>query len=332
MNQNRKPLIVSNEYPETYDYCFNSNEVNYLVSARRERITFCQPEVNKGLTYVPHLMQEINFSSSIQGITVVEKDIIIVCEKSNKVDVYNGKTSGFKFSFLVPGLHNPGSIAATCNTLYINEFKGEDIYQVEMKHGKCKPLAPPWTSRGSKFIRLSITKQCTVLASCDCTVVDSDGYSYNSDGYSYKLCEYTTNGNLIKEILFAPGILEKYYYLKNAVQIDDNRYLVLGESGLRLVDENGALVHLYGGDLHGAEDLVVDQNGFIIVGCNRPGEKVVLLNSKMEFIKDIIRSEFDAFDSNNKVHKFDKAIGLDEYHGKLYVSLFPGRLRIYGIY
>ena len=291
-------------------------------SARRKRIKFCQPETNEDLTYgmQPRLREEIHFSSEIRGMTVVESEIFIVCENSNVLDVYNAETSGFKFKLLVPGLNNPGSFVGTSTTLYISEYRGTDIFRVTMQNGKFIPQTLPWTIRGSKFIRLSTTKQGNVLASCDCL----EG---KTGDHSYKLCEYTTNGNLIKEILLPPMMLKRNA-LRHAVQIDDNRYLVICFSGLNLVDENGALINSYGGDLYGAQRFVVDRNGFILVGCSHPGEKIVLLNSEMEFVRDIIPQEFDLF---GKVDKFHKVIYVDEYHKKLYIQRNIGILQVFSL-
>ena len=238
----------------------------------------------------------IQFSSEVRGITAISKEMFIVCAKLNEVQVYDIETSAFKMKFPVGGLHNPWSITANDNALFISETESGTIHRVEVP-GKS---TMKWTIGGS-YGRLSITKQGSILVT-------------NNN----KLCEYTVDGILKRKIILDLEMRD----LHHAIHLENDNFLISHVNGkmhrVCLVNTRGKLIRSYGGSsgfgkgqLYHPEQLIVDQNSHIFVPCF--GDKrVVFLTSQLKFVKNVIPSSTNI--------SCISTIYLDEYLGQLYVA------------
>ena len=160
-----------------------------------------------------------------------------------------------------------------------------------------------------RYSTLSITKQGNLLISGAPTV-----------GEFYKIYECSTHGSLLREIVLPKDMKG----LIHAIRLNENHILLTHASSASsihrvcLVDNNAQLSRSYGGvrgsgdgQLDDPRELVVDENGFIFVSCFA-GSKVVLLNSKLEYVRDIIPASANIRCINR--------ICFDEYRRKIYVS------------
>ena len=256
----------------------------------------------------PLLISTISFSSRIRGITIVERELFVICRESNVVHVYDANTTAFQTKFLVGGLIDPLSLASTSNALFISEVLSNKIYQVGLP---AKSVFTTWKV-DALYNTLSTTNQGNLLVSC------VSGKALNDAGESYELFEYTPDGILQRRLILS----EEMRGLKHAVQIGNDRFVLthvnVQTQRVCLVDGEGKLLKSYGGasgsgpgQLDNPRDVVVDRRGFVFVTCLY-GNKVVLLNSELEFVKDIIPTSANI--------RFIDTICLDEYRGVLYVS------------
>ena len=139
-------------------------------------------------------------------------------------------------------------------------------------------------------------------------------------GEFYKLYECSTQGVSLGEIILP----KEMKGLIHAIRLNEDRILLTYASSASsihrvcLVDNNAQLIRSYGGvrgsgegQLDDLRELVVDGSGFIFVSCFA-GSKVVLLNSNLEYVRDIIPASANIRCINR--------ISFDEYRRKIYVS------------
>ena len=159
-----------------------------------------------------------------------------------------------------------------------------------------------WAVGTSLQLSLSTMKSGNILVTC---------YS------PAKLLEYTTTGQLVREIPLQQVITNPYH----AIQMDNDRFLVCHISSLCrvcLIGNKGQLIKSYGGaqgsgpgQLYYPYHLVADVNGCCLV-ADYGAHRIVLLNDELQFVKELIPQ------SSGTKHPF--RLCLDRNRKKLFVA------------
>ena len=165
-----------------------------------------------------------------------------------------------------PALENPSDITLSGNILFVAEPSSGLIHRVPLN--STEPTRS-WTV-GNKQLQLSTLKSGNILV-----------MSKNTN----KLIEYTTTGQLVRDINLPQGIT----YPTHAIQMDNDRFLVCHVGNnlhcVCLIDSKGQLIKSYGGargsgprQLAYPYYLVADVNGFCLV-ADYNAHRIILLNS-----------------------------------------------------
>ena len=230
------------------------------------------------------MITSIQFQAGVRGVVVVGKELFVAVSGSvflsSKIKVYNTDTYSLQTSITLPGLSLPWDMVADDTSLFVSEEHNNNIHRIKLPE---KRTMTGWKTAGYSN-GLCITKQGSV-------VVTSSSW--------IKLFEYSTDGIKIREIVLQSDIGIPY----RAIQLDNDQFLITYESMHRvcLIDNKGKLIKSFGGTagtkggpLKNPYQLVIDQNGFILV-ADSGNNRVVLLDSNLEFVKD-----FDSCFSWNK--------------------------------
>ena len=137
-----------------------------------------------------------------------------------------------------------------------------------------------------------------------------------------KLKEYTTHGDLVREIL----LQEDLVHPRHAVQLTSGQFVVShgGPSDLLhrvcLVDADGRVTKYFGGQpgsaarkMHGPARLAVDQDGSILV-VDHNNSRVLLLSASLDDVRELVPRR----DVTKRWRPLRQC--LDEQHGVLYVA------------
>ena len=217
--------------------------------------------------------------------------------ESPEITVHNTDTYLLQTSIKVPGLSDQWDMVADDTSLFVSEISSSNIHRIKLPE---KQTITCWKAAGERN-GLSITKQGSVLVTC-CSL--------------NKLFEYSTDGISRREIVLHTDLRGPY----RAIQLDNDQFLFDHDSPDRvcLIDITGKLIKSFegttgtkGGPLKYPRQLVVDQNGYILV-ADGGGNRVVLLDKNLEFVKDLIPA------SAGMEGVF--AVCLEKQCGRLYVS------------
>ena len=222
----------------------------------------------------PSLITSIQFDAWVRGVAVVGKEIYVAVNNSPEIKVHNTDTYSLQtnVSIKVPGFSDPWDMVADDSSLFVSELSNK-IHRIKLPE---KQSITCWQAAGNRN-GLSITKQGNVLVTC-CSL--------------NKLFEYSTDGTKMREIVLQSNIRDPY----RAIQLDNDQFLIDHDSLHRicLIDNKGKLIKSFGGTtgteggpLQYPRQMVVDQDGFILVG-DYDNNRVVLLDSNLKFVKDLI--------------------------------------------
>ena len=247
----------------------------------------------------PTKIAAIPSSGPFRGMALLEGTLFIVDHSSPDVAEFDSQTYEFKSKFTVPGLSQAWSMAVDRNkVIFISEYGRNIIHRIQLP----EKSITAWSSGGLRN-SLSVNKLGNVL-------VTSENLN--------KLVEYTDTGTILREIPLVAGIDHPC----SSIQLNNNQFLVshIGNVHHRvcLVDDRAQLIKSYGGtpgsgsgQMNSPYQFVVDQNGFILV-AEYGNHRVVLLNSHLEYVKDLIPTSAGG--------QYTFAIALDEVTGKLYLA------------
>ena len=236
----------------------------------------------------------------MRGIAVMKERVYVIVNQSNEVQVFNSSTYAPEPSISVLGLSNPYDIAGSENVLHIGSRDGK-VFRIELRD---KSITSWSVGSGGGSVSLSVNKHGHVTA---------------TNHMTNKLYEYTSTGELRREIALRDGVVNPW----RAVHMDGDQFLVCQAGGnnkhrVCLIDNRGNLIKSFG-SIQGSGNanlsypyrLVVDRNDFILV-ADHLNSRVVLLNKQLEYVKDIIPT------SMNMSNIF--TLFLDEDNGRLYLS------------
>ena len=206
---------------------------------------------------------------------ILDEEIFIVQQnKPSEVQVFDYRTFKHLRNISVPALQAAWDITYSGNILFVAEHSSGLIHRVPLNSSE--PINS-W-SVGDEKLRLSTLKSDNILVTC-C--------------HTSKLIEYTTTGQLVREIPLQQDITN----LRHAIQMDDDQFLVCHTNSLHrvcLIDNKGQLIKSYGGaqgsrpgQLDYPNYLVADVNGSCLV-ADYGGNRIILLNAGLQFMKELI--------------------------------------------
>ena len=138
------------------------------------------------------------------GIAISDKEIFIVQHGKVEIQVFDYYTFKHIRNISVPTMKNPRDITFSGNILFVGEFSAGMVHRVPLNLSE--PMKS-WSVGTSSELSLSTLKSGNILVTC---------YSLA------KLKEYTTTGQLVREIPLQQDITNLYH----AIQMDNDRFLV----------------------------------------------------------------------------------------------------------
>lgn len=239
----------------------------------------------------------------LTGLTVVNNTLYVTMEYSEVIESYELCVSdtlpkiGSRAKFSVAGLLNPRDIKGTkrdCLYIFDKKFYAQpaEIFIFDLN---LKAIQKRW-STGDNYGSLSITDEGNVILTVE---------NRNT------LMEYTSDGQLIREITLSSAICNPLHSLK----LSSGHFVVsnISNSRICIVDENGDVLRAFGEEnkswleeLYVPLCLAIDSSGSIIVADQING-RVLLLTSTLEF-KDELVSAKNGLCSPTQIH-------LDESNG-----------------
>ena len=249
-------------------------------------------------------------AAGVRGVTCLGDDVFVVREGVAEVEVYDVRLS-LKRRFTVVGLAYPYDVKACAknNRLYICDRVGKCVYRVELNGN-----ATNWQTK-TEPRSLSVTPKYNILVTM----------LYN-DASRPTLNEFTLDGQLVREINLKPDVSHPVH----AVQLPSGQLLVChigSQHRVCKISDDGSVVQFYGGQpgsgtgqLLTPHHLVVDKQGFILV-VDSNNDRVVLLNSALTFVKEVISANRAL---NHSIY-YSISLFLDELRGLLYVGEYDGK-------
>ena len=245
----------------------------------------------------------------VRGVTVLFDQVFLVRELTPEVEVYDTDTLTLQRRLAVSELVAPWDMTSCVkyNYLYITDRGYTDgrnryVHRVELNGTTTK-----WPLTDEPF-RLSVTPDgSNVIVTCDKV---------------RKLQEYTTHGDLVREILLQEDMVSPLH----AVQLTSGQFVVChgwASDPLHrvcLVDTEGRVIKYFGGQSGSAAPqmncpthLAVDQDGSILV-VDHNNDRVLLLRASLDDVKELV--------PRRDVTKrwFPHRQCLDERNGVLYVT------------
>ncbi len=252
------------------------------------------------------------------GLTVHGDELFIVRYISScLIEVYSAKNFMFERNIEVGTDEDDGRSYWLCegltscdsnNCLYVSCSCSEDscIVRVELT-GENK--AVEWKVGGPyRPHKLSVNSEHNLMVACD-------------GEWPHKLIEYTTRGELVREILLQHDV----DYPKSAIQVKSQFFVCHGANAYSMlnrvcvVDVNGSVLLSYGnevgsetGQLNGPHDIAVDRNGFIFV-ADYYNNRIVVLDSTLKWSRDLQIAVDGGLQDPHSLY-------LDEQRGLLFVG------------
>ena len=270
---------------------------------------------------------------SIAGMTILDKELFVLHEKSSEVEVYNSNTFLSSRRWKLNDLIQPQDIVS-CNgnkCLYIFDYKGflsfskNEILRVD-PHGK---LIKKW-STGSNFgYSLSVTSESNVILPVYKSKTINE---YYPDGQLIRKVDIL-KVSVLKTILADPEICEMWHAIKltnghfvislRSSQLFPGSIPMLGPGhGVCIVSEDGTLTCKVSYDvtyfsstrnMNVPFHMFVDGNGFVMV-VDRKNGRVLLLDSNLKFKREILSEE-----EKHGLRRPTRIL-MDESNGRLFVA------------
>ena len=249
-------------------------------------------------------------SKDIRGMTILDKELFVVIEKSSEVEVYDSMKSDFRRRWNLKELFDPTDIASCSINKFLYIFDLKDIGQRKeiLKVDSKGNLLTKW-SGGDDFVwGMSVTDESNVIL----TVYDRN-----------KLLEYSPDGKLIREISLPSdaGVRHPWHSMKLAngdfmvcqgSKSDDRHRVCLVDADGKLKKSSGDMRGSTIEQLHCPIHLSVDANGFVMV-ADRENIRVLQLDSDLKFQREIVSKEEHGL-------RHPARILLDESNGRMFVA------------
>lgn len=259
----------------------------------------------------------------IRGMTVLNRELFVLNEKSSTVHVYDSVKFTYRRQWDLKRLIRPEDIASCDRNkcLYIVDYKGFNkskvIFRVEANGTPINnwsiggSVGPAW--EGS----LSVTDESNVVLTLR---------------WNDTINEYSSDGKLIRLINLSSD--DRICNPNHAIKLANGHFLVSeGTSDLHrvcVVNADGRLQKSFGGksgsnigQMNGPTHLSIDRNGFVMV-LDEWNSRVLLLDSDLNFYKEILPKE--KYELDYRVRK----ILLDQSNGRLFVAQNEGLFNIDG--
>ena len=247
----------------------------------------------------------------IVGMAIIESELFVATKLRADIEVYDSITLVFKRSWTLDGLCRPEDMVACSQLKCLFIFDATDqgkIYQVDRKGS----ILSTWFS-GNKSVRLSVTPDSNVIV-----VFLNDN----------KLKEYAPirENRLIQQLSLSS-------HFRYAIKLPNGNFLVSrGGKGAGVFEINtfGQELNSFKGNIGSAftqlnwpEQLAIDNHGSVIV-LNRGNGRVLLLNSKLVFQRQLVLSEIGLYDP--------LAMVLDKSTNRLFVAVWDIDKNIFKIF
>lgn len=219
----------------------------------------------------------------ITGVAIVENELFIATKLRADIEVFDSETFVFKRSWTLDGLRNPEDMVACSQLKCLFIFDATDqgkIYKVD----RMGSILTSWYS-GNKSVRLSVSSDSNVII------------TFLNDN---KLKEYAPirQPRLIQQLPLAS-------HSRYTMKLPTGNFLVSrGGVGAGVFEINtiGQEINSYKGNkessreqLNRPEQLAIDHKGSVVV-LDRGSRRVLLLNSKLEFQRQLVLSEIGLYD------------------------------------
>ena len=281
----------------------------------------------------------MSHNNYVQAVAAFGNELFVAFSRTSEIKVYHIDTLDFQRRIHVPGLDDPWDMAATENLLFVSEPDNRMIHKVQLQEERTTRL----TSQ-SRRLGLSIpAAQNSLLVTCnetnmvfECTFDGKVSREFNSISYGNEMeCPHHAIELVDSTLCVCHGGNSHGVHRANAKHNFANKSSknarksgfsfdqyptvakpVFGVGGLKRENKSDSF--------NSPSHLACDKSGNVLVAdCNN--NRVVLLNSRLEYIKEIIPSS-EGLKSSFK-------ICLDEFHRIFFVAdSLNKRLLVYDIY
>ena len=234
-------------------------------------------------------------------VTSVGNRVYVIRNLETEVEVYDAKTMTLQKRLRIPVLSDVSSIVGCphYNCLYAGDWKFRTVHRVD--------LAKPHASKNWAVAKipegLSVTSAHNLLVSC---------LTRN------KIQEYTTIGDLVREIRLPDGVTDPWH----AIQLSTGDYVVSQYTSpglVSIVSADGQVLRSFGRTKNAMEypvSMAINKAGDILV-ADRGNSRILAINSTLTSAQEI---PIPAETALRKPY----ALWLDEAHDRLYVGEMGG--------
>lgn len=205
--------------------------------------------------------------------TVLDQNLFIVNDRSPVMEVYDVTKFCFKSQLKLKTLVEPTEIVSCRKThqVYVFDYKGKDKSKHVIRVDQDGITTMTW-STGDDHGCLSVTNEATLIL----TVF-----------WENKLNEYASNGNLIREI----KLPESLNHPRHSLKLNSGNFLVCNGRRVSILNLDGNIIGK-SFDANAESELVYLllrlDGSVIVVDENDNSSRVILLNSNLEFVEDLL--------------------------------------------
>jgi len=267
-------------------------------------------DVKSSAPTLTHVIPSQN-RANVTAVTSLGDDVFVVRWRGKQVEVYDARTFALQRHVTVPGLGVGSWGLAACahyKCLYVSDYSRHSVHTAELSGSSA---VKQW-SVASYPTGLSVNMAHNVVVAC---------------GAAHKIQEYTTRGDLVREIcLVRSGVTSPYH----AIQLSTGHYVVSQSTSpgvVSVVGVDGQAARSYHpsrasdvGQMSYPTSLVVTKNDDILV-ADTHNNRILSINSSLSSAQQLTLPVDDGI-------RMPYGLCLDESRGRLYVGEFGGSYRV----